>query len=79
MEVGPTSRFQLCRGISRRGKGRTGTRLIVRWRNLSFHDPRSRVLDHNAAETYRRNEEVEDWLRDEAPRLVEPKPAKASP
>ena len=37
------------------GKGRTGNRLIVtRYRTV--------VLDHNAAETYRTNAEVERWL-----------------
>lgn len=65
--------------LIRKGKGLTGNRLIVRWRNLSSLDPRSLVLDHNAAEWYRRNEEVEEWLRSEAPRLVAPKPAKKSP
>ena len=33
------------------GKGRTGTRLIVELK-------RKRVIDHNGAETYRRNDEV---------------------
>jgi hypothetical protein len=54
------------------GKGRHGTRLIVRWRHLSSLDPRSKVFDHNSAETYRRNQEVEDWLREKAPKLVKP-------
>lgn len=37
------------------GKGRKGTRLIVKWKGIV-------VLDHNAAETYRCNQEVEDWI-----------------
>lgn len=37
------------------GKGRTGNRLVVR-RNAVV------VLDHNSAETYRTNSEVEYWL-----------------
>lgn len=40
------------------GKGRRGNRLIV------SHDGVS-VLDHNAAQTYRSNVEVENWLRRE--------------
>jgi len=56
-----------------RGKGRTGTRLIVRWRHLSTIDPRSKVLDHNSAEWCRRNEEVEHWIATDAPKLVAPK------
>lgn len=39
------------------GKGRYGNRLIVRKAGAV-------VLDHNSAETYRRNEEVEQWLDD---------------
>lgn len=38
------------------GKGRTGNRLVVE-RNGAV------VLDHNSAETYRHNGEVEEWLR----------------
>lgn len=38
------------------GKGREGTRLIVRNANGKV------VFDHNAAETYRTNAEVEAWL-----------------
>jgi hypothetical protein len=53
-----------------RGKGRRGNRLIVRWRNLPINDPQAKVFDHNAAETYRRNEEVEEWVRSVAPTLV---------
>ena len=41
----------------RRGKGRTGNRLIVRKR-----DTGTVVLDHNAAETYRENSEVVEWI-----------------
>lgn len=59
--------------LIRRGKGRTGTRLIVRWRHLSTIDPRSKVLDHNSAEWCRRNEEVEEWIAKDAPKLVAPK------
>ena len=36
-------------------KGRYGNRLIVRKAGAV-------ILDHNSAETYRRNEEVERWL-----------------
>jgi len=61
------------------GKGRTGNRLVVRWRYLWAIDPKSKVFDHNAAETYRCNEEVERWLRDTAPHLVEPAPTKGLP
>ena len=39
------------------GKGRYGNRLIVKNKEGKV------VLDHNAAETYRTNEEVEEWLR----------------
>lgn len=39
------------------GKGRYGNRLIARKAGAV-------VLDHNSAETYRRNEEVEQWLND---------------
>jgi hypothetical protein len=45
------------RYITRKGKGRTGTRLIVRWANGDL------ALDHNAAETYRSNNEVVEWMR----------------
>jgi len=38
------------------GKGRWGTRLIV------YGPGGEVVLDHNSAEAYRRNSEVEDWL-----------------
>ena len=38
-----------------KGKGRTGTRLTVRWRHLSNLDPRAKVFEHNSAETYRRS------------------------
>ena len=55
-----------------RGKGREGNRLIVRWRHLSVLDPQSKVFDHNSAETYRYNGEVEDWVREKAPQLIEP-------
>ena len=44
------------RYITKPGKGRWGTRLIVR-------DRRSKVLlDHNNAETYRRVSEVQCWI-----------------
>lgn len=39
------------------GKGRAGNRLVV------TDESGNVVLDHNAAETYRCNEEVEQWLR----------------
>jgi len=38
------------------GKGRTGNRLIV------YDADELVVLDHNTADTYRCNAEVEDWL-----------------
>lgn len=44
------------------GKGRYGNRLIVRKQG-------DIVLDHNSAETYRTNEEVEDWLKRETKKL----------
>lgn len=37
------------------GRGRTGSRLIVERHGVC-------VFDHNSAETYRTNAEVEDWL-----------------
>jgi len=40
------------------GKGRHGNRLIVLREGVA-------VLDHNAAETYRTNSEVESWLQRE--------------
>lgn len=40
------------------GKGRYGNRLIVRNNGKV-------VLDHNSAETYRKNVEVEIWVREE--------------
>jgi hypothetical protein len=54
------------------GKGRRGNKLVVRWRHLFAIDPRSLVFTHNAAETYRCNDEVERWLRLDAPKLVKP-------
>lgn len=47
------------------GKGRTGTRLIVydRTRGANKHyTDWPVVLDHNSAQTYRNNAEVEAWL-----------------
>jgi hypothetical protein len=38
------------------GKGRHGTRLLV------YRPDGSLALDHNSAETYRSNDEVEEWL-----------------
>lgn len=38
------------------GKGREGNRLVVRLQGVE-------VFVHNAAETYRHNDEVEEWLR----------------
>ncbi len=58
--------------LRRPGKGRTGNRIIVRWRHLPTLDPRSVVFDHNSAETYRYNGEVEQWLREKAPKLTNP-------
>lgn len=49
----------------RRGKGRTGTLFTVFRRKTN-----ERVFQHNAAETYRRNSEVERWIQDEAPKLA---------
>lgn len=40
------------------GKGRTGNRLIVKDKLMG-----NVVLDHNAAETYRENSEVVEWMR----------------
>ncbi len=39
------------------GKGRRGNRIIIK---DSFGNV---LLDHNSAETYRYNEEVEEWLK----------------
>lgn len=39
------------------GKGRVGNRLIVKDKKGNV------VLDHNAAETYRHNGEVVEWMR----------------
>lgn len=45
-----------CRYITKKGKGRTGTRIIIR-------DPQGVVvLDHDSAETYRENGEVLAWV-----------------
>jgi hypothetical protein len=46
------------RYITRKGKGRIGNRLIVRDKLLG-----TKVLDHNAAETYRHNGEVVEWMK----------------
>lgn len=49
--------------LIRKGKGRRGNRLkVYRWRDSAFLGPPKPILDHNAAETYRSNEEVETWL-----------------
>ena len=40
-----------------KGKGRDGTRLIVRDRKSGVV-----VLDHSSAETYRRNSDVVEWI-----------------
>ena len=40
------------------GKGREGNRLIIYDRETN-----KVVLDHNSAETYRTNEEVEEWIQ----------------
>ncbi len=42
------------------GRGRWGNVITVFKRNE--HDGWSRVFEHNSAETYRSNQEVEDWL-----------------
>ena len=45
------------------GKGRRGTRLIVRVRTKNKHlSDWPKILDHNGAQTYRCNAEVEAWL-----------------
>lgn len=49
------------------GKGRWGNKLVVRKRSTKPEWARNRgqeVFSHNAAETYRRNDEVERWLRE---------------
>lgn len=47
--------------LRHRGRGRKGNEIIVR--REDDHDPWSRpLLQHNAAETYRSNDEVERWL-----------------
>ena len=68
------------RYITRKGKGRTGNRLMV-YRPLTeqeraegekphwLYGDRKLVLDHNAAETYRCNSEVESWLVEELKKL----------
>lgn len=48
------------------GKGRYGNRIIVKKDGIV-------VLDHNAAETYRQNWEVVDWIRKESDNLVNEK------
>jgi len=48
------------------GKGRYGNRLIV-----TKDSTGETVLDHNAAETYRCNEEVESWLQKQIDRSEE--------
>lgn len=45
-----------CRYITHVGKGRTGTRLKV-------HRDGKVIYDHNAAETYRSNDDVVRWIR----------------
>ena len=45
------------------GKGRWGNCLIVLDAFQMTRTGPTVVLDHNSAETYRRNQEVEDWLR----------------
>jgi hypothetical protein len=42
------------------GRGRWGSRIIVRDPKLKW--PRNVILDHNNAETYRRTEEVVEWM-----------------
>lgn len=51
------------------GKGRKGTRLQVfsrkDYHSGRFWDP---LYEHRAGETYRRNSDVEDWIKDERAR-----------
>jgi hypothetical protein len=47
------------------GKGRTGNKLVVTRYG-------TKVLDHNSAETYRHNSEVEYWLKGELEMLARP-------
>lgn len=53
-----------CRYITRKGKGRTGNELIVYSRRETNPSGigRLQIFRHNAAETYRRNSEVVDWI-----------------
>ena len=56
--------------LRRPGKGRYGNRLIVR--NAAGEV----VLDHNSAETYRTNREVEEWIEDHEIELADEAVAK---
>ena len=47
-----------CRYITRKGKGRYGNKIIVR--KVGGDE----IFSHSAAETYRSNDEVEQWLAD---------------
>jgi len=49
--------------LRRPGKGREGTRIIVIKAGIT-------VLDHNAAETYRCNQEVFDWYEKEKMKIM---------
>jgi hypothetical protein len=46
------------------GKGRRGTRLLVHQRAGAVQP----IFEHNAAETYRRNQDVIDWINQEGRR-----------
>lgn len=48
--------------LRRPGRGRRGSRLIVSPR-IRTGNPGQIVFEHNAAETYRTNQEVVDWIR----------------
>lgn len=53
------------------GKGRKGTRLRVftrRGPGLGPADPFNPILEHRAGDTYRRNQDVVDWIEREARR-----------
>lgn len=53
------------------GKGRTGTRLRVferRGPGLGPANPFDPIMEHRAGDTYRRNQDVLDWIEREARR-----------
>ena len=59
--------------LRRVGKGRAGNRII-----LTDRETGALLLDHNAAETYRTNNEVEEWLSEKFTLLRSPRPKKCS-